>query len=226
MTQVFKLRMYEVKVVFVLAENDFRKSFYMKPCVWLRMENKVFRKIIYFDCKIALWPRKYFQFLFYLQIISGDAQREKRKRKASQMCKQREFEIAPSSLRSCQSDRHPRPLQVMWDRTTNPRTDCHHHPCPPPCDGEIAPRIHEPIDPSLILTNKPTNRSHHDWSCDFDFFFFLFWFLFLAYIFWFSIIIFVWILRKCEKHDKNGFSRAFSAAQPNTRKYFPKYFLE
>ena len=34
------------------------------------------------------------------------------------------------------------------------------------------------------------------------------------------------MLRKCEKHDKNGFSRAFLATQPNTRKYFPKYFLE
>ena len=34
------------------------------------------------------------------------------------------------------------------------------------------------------------------------------------------------MLRKCEKHDKNRFSRAFSATQPNTRKYFPKHFLE
>ena len=48
----------------------------------------------------------------------------------------------------------------------------------------------------------------------------------IVYIFWFSVIIFVWILRKCEKHDKNGLSRAFSKTQPNTRKYFPKYFLE
>ena len=48
----------------------------------------------------------------------------------------------------------------------------------------------------------------------------------VVYRFWFSVIIFVWILRKCEKHDKNGFSRAFSATQPNTRKYFPKHFLE
>ena len=56
---------------------------------------------------------------------------------------------------------------------------------------------------------------------------FLFWFLFLCvYVFWFFVIIFVWILGKCEKHDKNGFSRAFSRTQPNTRKYFPKHFLE
>ena len=49
-----------IKDVFVLAENDFRKSFYMKPCVWLRMENRVFRKIIYFDRKIAPLTRKIF----------------------------------------------------------------------------------------------------------------------------------------------------------------------
>ena len=49
-----------IKAVFVLAENDFRKSFYMKLCVWLRMENRVFWKIIYFDRKIAPLTRKIF----------------------------------------------------------------------------------------------------------------------------------------------------------------------
>ena len=38
--------------------------------------------------------------------------------------------------------------------------------------------------------------------------------------------IFVWKLRKCKKHDKIGFFRAFSRIQPNTRKYFPKNILE
>ena len=65
----------------------------------------------------------------------------------------------------------------------------------------------------------------HNWSCDFDFFVLIFVSL-IVYISWFSVIIFVWILRKCEKYDKNGFFRAFSETQPNTRKYFPKYFLE
>ena len=32
----------------------------MKPCVWLRMVNRVFQKIIYFDCKIAPLTRKIF----------------------------------------------------------------------------------------------------------------------------------------------------------------------
>ena len=49
-----------IKAVFVLAENDFRKSFYMKSCFWLRMENKFFRKIIYFDRKIAPLTQKIF----------------------------------------------------------------------------------------------------------------------------------------------------------------------
>ena len=61
--------------------------------------------------------------------------------------------------------------------------------------------------------------------CYSDFFVLIFVSL-IVYIFWFSIIIYVWILRKCEKHDKNGFSRAFLTKQPNTRKYFPKHFLE
>ena len=38
--------------------------------------------------------------------------------------------------------------------------------------------------------------------------------------------IFVWKLRKCEKQEENVFSILFSATQPNTRKYFPKQFLE
>jgi len=33
-------------------------------------------------------------------------------------------------------------------------------------------------------------------------------------------------LGKCEKPDKNVFSRAFSRIQTNTIKYFPKHFLE
>ena len=48
----------------------------------------------------------------------------------------------------------------------------------------------------------------------------------VVYMLQLSVMIFVWILRKYEKHDKNEFSRTFSAKQPNIRKYFPKYFLE
>ena len=53
-----------------------------------------------------------------------------------------------------------------------------------------------------------------------SFFFFLLGFVCFVFIYWEMILIFVWKLRKCEKHDKNGFSRAFSRIQPNTWKYF------
>ena len=49
---------------------------------------------------------------------------------------------------------------------------------------------------------------------------------FFVFIYWEMILIFVWKMRKCEKYDKNGFSRTFSRIQPNTRKYFSKCFLE
>ena len=53
-------------------------------------------------------------------------------------------------------------------------------------------------------------------------------FLFICvYILRFFGIIFIWILLgKCEKPDKNVFSKAFLRIQPNTKKYFSKHFLE
>ena len=78
------------------------------------------------------------------------------------------------------------------------------------------------ISLSLSLSLKSLS---HNWSWDFDFFVLIFVSL-IVYISWFSIIIFVWILRKCEKHDKNRFFRVFSGTQPNTRKYFSMHFLE
>ena len=38
--------------------------------------------------------------------------------------------------------------------------------------------------------------------------------------------IFVWQPRKCEQQVENVFSMVFSRIQPNTRKYFLKYFLK
>ena len=145
--------------MFVLAENDFRKSFYMKPCVWLRMENRVFQKIIYFDRKIAHLTRK----IFSASVLPSNhfRRRAKRERERERTHKHAnrerdhavEFKIAP--VRSPSSS--------------------------PPRASEIAPQTHEPIDPSLILTDEPTNQSRHDWSCDFDFFCFDFCFLCCLY---------------------------------------------
>ena len=38
--------------------------------------------------------------------------------------------------------------------------------------------------------------------------------------------IFVWQSRKCDQQVENVFSMVFSRTQPNTRKYFSKYFLK
>ena len=105
-----------IKAVFVLAENDFKKSFYMKLCVWLRMENRVFRKIIYFDRKIAPLTRK----IFSASVLPSNhfrrhAKRERereRERTHRRANRERKREIGPSSLRSHWSDHHPRPLHA------------------------------------------------------------------------------------------------------------------
>ena len=170
--------------------------------------------------------------------------------------REREREIAPSSLRSSRLDRRPHPLHVTVrsrheptnrsthlvhrrDHATNPRTDRR----PRPLHVTVrSPRTHEPIDPPRPLArsrHEPMNRSTHPSSSPTNprtdcatiglvilIFFVLIFVSCVVYMLQLSVIIFVWILKKCEKHDKNGFSRAFSAKQPNTRKYFPKYFLE
>ena len=114
-----------ILAVFVLAKNDFRKSFYMKPCVWLRMENRVFQKIIYFDCKIAPLTRK----IFSASVLPSNhfqrhakrerererthrhANRERERERERERDRAVEFEIAPVRLPSSS----------------------------PPRDGEIAP---------------------------------------------------------------------------------------
>ena len=47
---------------------------------------------------------------------------------------------------------------------------------------------------------------------------------FFVFIYWEMILIFVWKMRKCEKYDKNGFSRTFSRIQPNTENIFQNVF--
>ena len=104
--------------VFVLAENDFRKSFYMKPCVWLRMENRVFQKIIYFDCKIAPLTRK----IFSASVLPSNHFRRHAKREREREIgltdaqtereREREREIVPSSSRSRRLDCRSHPLHA------------------------------------------------------------------------------------------------------------------
>ena len=151
----------------------------MKPCVWLRMENRVFQKIIYFDCKIAPLTRK----IFSASVLPSNhfqrhAKRE-RERERTHRRANREREIVPSSSRSHRSDCRPHPFHATVRSRHEPMnwsTYLVHRR-----DRAMNPWTHEPIDPSLILIDEPTNRSRHDWSCDFDFFCFDFCFLCCLY---------------------------------------------
>ena len=110
----------------------------MKPCVWLRMENRVFPKIIYFDRKIAPLTRKIFSASVlpsnhFRRRAKRERERERTHRRAN---KEREREIASVRLPSSS----------------------------PPRDGEIAPWTHELIDPPrppARSRHEPTNRSTH-----------------------------------------------------------------
>ena len=88
-----------------MASNHFRKSFYTLPCVWLRMENRIFRKSISFDRKIKALTRK----LFYVSIFTSNhlrtQTRKVRKRRESRgpstsrnQTRWRDHWYSPSSL--------------------------------------------------------------------------------------------------------------------------------
>ena len=119
----------------------------MKPCVWLRMENRVFRKIIYFDHKIAPLTWKIFSaYVLPSNHFRRRAKREReRERTHKHTNKEKEREIAPLSSRLRWLDRRPHPLHATMrsrheptnqsthlihrrDRATNPQTD--HRPRP------------------------------------------------------------------------------------------------
>ena len=82
-----------------MASNDFRKSFYTFPSVWLRMENRVFRKMIYFDHKIkAFDPKNECRFCFTFKSFLGSQTRKERER-------ERESELDRTPPQTRQRDR-------------------------------------------------------------------------------------------------------------------------
>ena len=131
------------------------------------MENGFSRKEFSLTVKFkAFDPGKYFQPKFYLQIISGDAQREKEREKGLTR-KHREREIAsPESW-----DRRTTG-EIVNPRSSNPRTTNPWTANPQPTNGE-------PTNPRS--DREPTNRESHradrtgeshryrSRSCDFDF---------------------------------------------------------
>ena len=88
------------------------------------------------------------------------------------------------------------------------------------------------LPPPLPISFSQAISLHfsHDWCSAWGrgpIFFVLIFLFICVYILRFFGIIFIWILLgKCEKPDKNVFSKAFLRIQPNTKKYFSKHFLE
>ena len=123
-----------------------------------------------------------------------------------------------------------------WDRTPGSHQDRTDHTNRTDCT-ENAPQDHTEIAPITLFPNLVPSSSVDtnlfltlsSFFSQFDRIWWIFfgWVLFLLYLFiekWYYI--FVWKLRKCEKQVENVFSILFSRTQPNTRKYFPKHFLE
>ena len=121
----------------------------------------------------------------------------------------------------------PEPIRPPW--ATHPWADPPLSNPPLSWPSELpTPPTHSSSSHSTVCFNLSLCHLSPSLTIDLGILIFLFWFFvsLIVYISWFSVIIFVWILRKCEKHDKNGFFRAFSETQLNTRKYFLKYFLK
>ena len=110
------------------------------------------------------------------------------------------------------------PLSRFVHRVRNPLLD-------QAATFRLTHRVH--VATTVATTKSSTNRSFFLFLCPpltiglmILIFFVLIFVSLIFYIFWFSVIIFVWILRKCEKHDKNGFSRAFSRTQIFSKAFF------
>ena len=120
----------------------------------------------------------------------------------------------------------------------NPVWSC--SPLPPPCDltsrsnpitSAARSRLHlrrviSPLDRTQSPLSLPSSLN----VIEFDDFFFFFWFCFFCISLFRNNIIYLFgsweNVRKCEQQGENMFSIVFSRTQPNTKKYFSKYFLK
>ena len=78
-----------VKGPFVLASNHFRKSFSVKPCVWLRMENRISRNAFHLTVKIKALTWK----SFYVSIFTSNHFRTQTRRERER--EKQQGEVAP-----------------------------------------------------------------------------------------------------------------------------------
>ena len=118
------------QAAFVLASNHFKKSFSVKPCVWLRMKNRIFQICISVDRKKKPLTRK----LFYISIFTSNHFRTE-----LQTCKEREREreretVSKNRPSSSPTTHTPPVSSIAAPRQSSKDQLQHHSILPPPCD--------------------------------------------------------------------------------------------
>ena len=224
--------------MFVLGVNDFRKIFYTRVHVWHHLKLKSNWKYFQFDRKYSLPTRK----IISVPILpSNDFQNYSLLTHSSHT--RTNLISAPAHAPTSTPHTVRRQALAAQPSQAPTRFALRLHPRIAPITPiapivlrshpRITPRLHQSLSfpiwcrrPPLILIYFLLSLPSSPNLIGFDEFFFG-WVLFLLYLFiekWYYI--FVWKLRKCEKQVENVFSILFSRTQPNTRKYFPKHFLE
>ena len=215
-----------------ISGNDFTPHCVF-GCTWkIKFSRKAFPLTV---CFMALTQKMVHIFIFatkHFRVWRTKREREREKRSP--------HSLLSHTVLSILSHTHSSPIAhpstgESSDHATNPPIDpparSRHELINPPSEWPTSRLTHhlqiDPPRPPASRTDKPISLCPSlTIGLVILIFFVLIFVSCVVYIFWFSVIIFVWILRKCEKHDKKGFSRAFSAIQPNTKKYFPKHFLK
>ena len=126
-----------------MASNHFRKSFSIKPCVWLHMENKIFRICISFDRKKKPLTRKLFYFsIFTLNHFRTELQmRKERERERERNGEQEQTELQFDDHKLSSSPTTHTALTALVSSITAPRRSSKDRfqrhaisPSPPPRD--------------------------------------------------------------------------------------------
>ena len=144
--------------MFVLALNHFRKSFSVKSCVWLRIENRIFRISISFDRKKKPLTRK----LFYISILPLNhfqtelqtCKERERERERERDGEQEQTELQFDDHKPSSSPTHDRAVEPTSPSSSPPRDgECSVHPSTieiahqHPSTGEIDPHPRALIPP-------------------------------------------------------------------------------
>ena len=183
-----------IKAVFVLVSNYFWKCFSVNADVWLRMENKFFRKHFQLSvCFSGFDPEIVYSENFHFKPFLDSCAKRERERERERG-KYHVFDFAPI-MPSTSHRSHPRiaPRQHRshWDRTTQSHRSHRLH-------WERTLGSHwDRTDLSLSWSSVAILR----WPNLKNFFFY--WVLFLCLSIEKLYYIFVWKLRKCEKNVRS-----------------------